>query len=48
MSVADNEIIPNDLRSHHHIGVSEKNAEQFGTFLRFGSGDPAVKVSFDP
>jgi hypothetical protein len=37
--------ISSDLRAHHYIGVSEKNAEQFGAFLRLGSGDPAVKVS---
>jgi hypothetical protein len=44
-TVAEDENVSNDLRSHHCIGISEKNAEHFGTFLRLGSSDPAVKVS---
>lgn len=29
---------------HHHIGISESQYEDIGTFLQSRSGDPAVKV----
>jgi hypothetical protein len=29
---------------HHHIGISEKNHENIGHFLRTCTGDPAIQV----
>jgi hypothetical protein len=33
-----------DPSVHHHIGQSEKNHDDIGSYLRARDGDPAMKV----
>ena len=38
------EVVGSAPHEHHHIGVSQKNFEHIGTFLRRHTGDPAIRV----
>ena len=39
-----NDEVEKSAEEHHHIGKSESNYEDIGSFLRLHTGDPAAKV----
>jgi hypothetical protein len=43
-TIADEEHVPTDPMTHHHIGVAENHKQPFSMFLQSNNGDPAITV----